>query len=303
MEVLNYSNSMISAARQTGRGKNIIIEIIKFAFVYLFSEAILSLLTDVVLEDVLTNDLLRSVAFHIVDIIGIIIVLLFIRFIEKRPLSSVGITRKSAGKRYFAGLVQGLIVFSAVFVFAYILGGYRIAGISHDANPWLLLIFLICYFVQGMYEEIMCRGFLMISVSRKSPAIVGVLISSVVFMLIHMSNEGFGIIPAINLFLFGLFSSLLCLKTDNIWTVSAFHAMWNFAEGNLYGLSVSGMHLPQRLFSTIAVGNDLITGGTFGPEGGLPVTVVTAICALILFMKCFSMKKRAMSTSDPSAAK
>ena len=291
MEILNYSNSMISEARQNGHGKSFIVEALKFALVYLLTEAFLSFLLEVVLKKVLSSDLAQSIAFHLIDIIGIIIVLLFVRFLEKRPISSAGFSKHDVCKQYFAGLLQGLIVFSVVFGLAYILGGYRIKGISSEANPALLIVFLICYIIQGLYEETMCRGFLMISASRKNPAIVGVLISSIAFVLIHMSNEGFGIIPAINLFLFGLFSSLLCLKTDNIWTVSAFHAMWNFAEGNIYGLSVSGMVLPQRLLVTTTSGGDMITGGLFGPEGGIPVTIVTTICALILFIDCFFPKK------------
>lgn len=70
--------------------------------------------------------------------------------------------------------------------------------------------------------------------------------------------------------------------------VGALHSMWNFAQGNLFGIPVSGLAgLPSPLKADMAEGSlhTLINGGTFGIEGGLAVTVVLlASCALILFL-------------------
>ena len=286
----DFSNQMISEARAGGRGKNLFLEIIKFFLVFFITEGILSFLLDVVLANALSNSTMQSVAFLVIDILGIAIIILFCKLIEKRPLSSLGLSKKGAARKYLRGLLLGLIIFSAVYFLGCLLGAYHFKGIFRGANPVLLFVFLIAYLIQGMYEELMCRGFLMISISRKHPAIVGVVVSSLAFVLIHMSNEGFGLLPAINLFLFGVFTALLCLYTDNIWSVSAFHAMWNFAEGNLFGLSVSGMLMPQRLFLTEITDRVTISGGLFGPEGGLAVTFITAIS--IICLMCVWRKKK-----------
>ncbi len=283
---------MIAEARIGRKGKNLVLEIIKFCLVYFITEGFLSFLLDVALDAFLTDNTKRSIAFLAIDLLGIAIVIVFCWLVEKRPPSSLGLSKNSIIKKYSFGLILGLVVFSAVFCVGWVLGGYHLIGILPNSSPLLLFAFLIAYMIQGMYEELMCRGFLLVSISRKYPVIVGVIVSSLAFVLIHMSNEGFGLIPAINLFLFGLFTSLLFLYTDNIWVVSAFHAMWNFAEGNLFGLTVSGMLMPQRLLITEITDNTVITGGEFGPEGGVAVTIITVICIIcLLFLQ--SRKEKA----------
>ena len=56
------------------------------------------------------------------------------------------------------------------------------------------------------------------------------------------------------------------------------HAAWNWAQANLFGFEVSG--LPPAggmLFDLMEVGPDVVTGGPFGPEGGLAVTIVLIV--------------------------
>ena len=68
--------------------------------------------------------------------------------------------------------------------------------------------------------------------------------------------------------------------------VGALHSMWNFAQGNLFGIPVSGIRgLPSPLVSTAADGGwqEWINGGAFGVEGGLAATVVLLVaCAVVL---------------------
>ena len=63
--------------------------------------------------------------------------------------------------------------------------------------------------------------------------------------------------------------------TGNIWMCSAVHSIWNFVQGNLYGIRVSGFDLMDTvLVSDTVPGKELINGGSFGLEGGLGVTAV-----------------------------
>ena len=103
-------------------------------------------------------------------------------------------------------------------------------------------------------------------------------ISSFVFALLHFGNNGINIIAFINLFLFGLLMGLYILKRGNIWGICAIHSVWNFIQGNVMGLSVSGMDKSSSVFMfEIKEGYNLVTGGDFGPEGGLIVTLVLLI--------------------------
>jgi len=115
-------------------------------------------------------------------------------------------------------------------------------------------------------------------------------VSSLVFALLHSLNFiGLAMDPfyiglaLLNLFLFAVFTVLFALYEGGLWGVFAIHAVWNWAQGNVFGFEVSGGPAAGgTLFNLMEVGPDAITGGPFGPEGGLSVTVVlVAACAIV----------------------
>ena len=109
------------------------------------------------------------------------------------------------------------------------------------------------------------------------------LANSALFALLHAANVGISWLAFLNLLLFGLFASVYMVRRGNIWGICAIHTMWNFAQGNIFGLQVSGMNPTASIFSF--VGDDSkswINGGSFGPEGGICVTLVLLISILIL---------------------
>ena len=62
--------------------------------------------------------------------------------------------------------------------------------------------------------------------------------------------------------------------------------MWNFVQGNIFGIPVSGMKIKASVLSFSQQGNYLINGGDFGLEGGLAVTLVLVVSiALTVLLK------------------
>ena len=87
----------------------------------------------------------------------------------------------------------------------------------------------------------------------------------------------------INLFLFGVFAALYFLRRGSIWGIGAIHSIWNFAQGNIFGCKVSGSLSGESLFRTNYIGESILfNGGSFGPEGGLAVTIVLFIGIVVL---------------------
>lgn len=280
---------MIMAARSTNRGKNVIIEILKFILVYTFVELIIAFLDDRMSEVFLLDEIGSELGSLLINAVGIIIIVLFCFFVEKRNLISMGITGEKIVRRYVLGLLFGIFAFSSVILFGLVSGGYESVALADDVNPLILVLIFLGYLVQGLYEEILCRGFFMVSISRKNPVIVGIIISSIIFVFLHYYNDGFGALPALNLFLFGILTAFICLITGNIWVACSFHSAWNFVEGNVFGLSVSGISPSEQLFVTTATEKDFISGGQFGPEGGVAVTIVSALCIIAVLI--YSNKK------------
>jgi membrane protease YdiL (CAAX protease family) len=220
-----------------------------------------------------------------VEFFGILSIIFYCTKCEKRSLRSVGFSTNGAFKQYLIGLGVGLLMFSSVMLIGYIFGVFVPLGIDIDINILHVALFFGGFIFQGMFEEVVCRGYIMISSSRKNPIIYGVIFNSLFFALLHAANPGISILAIVNLTLFGIFASVYMLRTDNIWGVGAIHTIWNFAQGNIFGLSVSGMDTMPTIFIFRSTGNTLLNGGDFGPEGGLIVTVVLsiAIAAVLIF--------------------
>jgi membrane protease YdiL (CAAX protease family) len=146
------------------------------------------------------------------------------------------------------------------------------------------LIFL-GWTVQGPAEEILSRGWLLPVIGARHKPLAGILISSAVFAIYHSLNPNIDPVAFLNLFLFGLFTAFYVLYEGSLWGVFGLHAAWNWAQGNLFGLEVSGMPAAGgTLFNLMEVGPDLITGGPFGPEGGLAVTLVLIVSSSIIWL-------------------
>ena len=97
------------------------------------------------------------------------------------------------------------------------------------------------------------------------------------FAALHLLNSGIGPLPIVNLFLFGVLASLYYLWRGNLWGIAAFHSMWNFTQGNIFGILVSGGDYGVSLLTSELTGSALINGGDFGMEGGLAVTAAMVI--------------------------
>lgn len=230
----------------------------------------------------LQQRLLASDTYSIVLLISngmmILVVCLFCRLIQKRKLRTLGFVKKNILKEYGIGMVAAFVFFSVCVGIGLLTGGYEFGGISPEFSIGIFALYLIGYMVQGMAEEVLCRGYFLGSYARRYPVYAAVLANSMLFAALHLLNSGIGVLPLINLTLFGIFASLYFVRRGNIWGVGAFHSIWNLVQGNFYGIKVSGKALGNTFLVMNPVeGKDLLTGGDFGMEGSLICTLVYVI--------------------------
>ena len=150
---------------------------------------------------------------------------------------------------------------------------------------WILV--LIGYIFQTAAEEIYIRGWLIPTISYHTNALLAILISATMFSYFHVNNNGASWFSTVHLFFFGVFTAVYALKRGNIWGPCGFHFAWNFLMGNVYGFHVSGFDSESSLMYFTTSNHTLITGGEFGPEGGIPGLVV---CILALLWAIFILK-------------
>ncbi len=203
---------------------------------------------------------------------------------ERRRLFTLGFVKKGAVAEYLVGLVIGLIMFSAAYGIVLLSGDAEVIRFNSDVSIPMILLFFVGYLIQGMSEEILLRGYYFVSgcYSSKNVALA-LFASSAFFAFLHLGNAGVSIMGILNIFLFGVFAALYFLRRGSIWGIGAIHSMWNFAQGNIFGCSVSGNASGSSILTTANVaGNTIFNGGAFGPEGSIGVTVILFAAIVIL---------------------
>ena len=213
-----------------------------------------------------------------------------VKVIEKRSFSSIGFNKNNWLKKYSLGFLIGLAMMSIIVLillpFGYITvekNPIQPVGVSAIAS---VLVILFGWIIQGATEEIVTRGWLLNVLSTKYNIGVGLLISSTLFGLMHLTNPNVNYIAVINIILVGLFYGLYVIKTNDLWAVCGMHSAWNFAQGNIFGFKVSGLDVSVgSLIDLNLVGSDFVTGGIFGPEAGITATfILLASIGILLFI-------------------
>ena len=265
-----------------------------------FSDLIISLksvetFSDVfkVTFDILAMFLKDPLFLGLMGVSYVLVILIYIlrnnRF-DRQPFSSLGFGGDSPVRDYGAGLLLGLSMMTSVFLILIFTGNVSFDGFSDPSvSIPAALISLFMWIPQGACEEVMFRGFMMSRTAARFGTVFAVCFSSGMFSLFHGLNLGISVLAVINLILIAVLFALISIWRDSIWVTCAAHTIWNFAQGGLFGLSVSGNVIEGSVITTSEGPNasDIWTGGDFGPEGGLAVTLVTlfAMGLVILLMR------------------
>jgi hypothetical protein len=216
-----------------------------------------------------------------------LLIWLWLRLVERRPLWTTGMTRPVM-RPYLRGLLIGLLLFTTVVA---VLGLARVLAVEEPPAtqgfwPALAgaLLIMLGWMIQGAAEELLARGFVLPILGVRWGTWPAVIVSSLFFSLLHLANPNISAISVLNLFLFGLLAALYALYEGQLWGVFGLHAIWNWAQGNLFGFEVSGNSIRfSKLVDLMEVGPDWLTGGLFGPEGGSVVSL-TLLGAIIILM-------------------
>jgi hypothetical protein len=226
--------------------------------------------------------------------------------LERRPVAAYGFGLRHSLRYFAAGVATGVGLLSLLVASLRAMGLlvfdvrllFGASAIRYGA------IWLGGFFLVGLAEELLSRGYLQFTLSRcltpmyrwligaRRPEALGfwtaALILSFAFGYGHRMNSGespLGLLSA------GLGGFLFCLslwRTGSLWWAIGFHASWDWAQSFLYGVADSGLMIHGRLYATHAVGRPWLSGGLTGPEGSvifLPVALAGAAIILLTLPK------------------
>lgn len=202
----------------------------------------------------------------------------WVRFVERRPITTIGLVGTQPAKTFLHGVGVGAATIALVVFAIWTAGGLQVAGVGAAWRSPIDLLhigaLLPSFAVQASVEEIIFRGWLLSVVARKANVAVAVLLVSLAFTFLHYSPHQAPLI-VLSSFLFSAFACCWALQSGNIWGVMGWHTGWNWLLATGFELPVTGIdaHLPALLVALRPQGADALTGGAQGPEGSFLCSV------------------------------
>ena len=197
------------------------------------------------------------------------------------------LVRKGGITEFARGLGLGIALFSAVMALLWIFGAYHPSGrgsVSGLATGALTALMV------GIGEETLVRGFVFRILEIAGGTWIGVVVSSALFGLGHAFNPGATVLSSIAIALeAGVLLAAAYVVTGRLWFPIGLHAGWNFTEGSLFGMSVSGYNTKLGLLAGALNGPAILTGGAFGPEASILAVAVCLGVAGLLLWRCVQL--------------
>lgn len=206
---------------------------------------------------------------------------------EKRNIDEIGTS--DLGKNLLTGISLGFGLMTATILVIYFSGSYKV----HALNSITYLLPAIAMALSSaVLEEILFRGILFRIIEEKLGSYVALCLSALIFGLVHLMNPNSSLLVAIGLSIqAGLLLGVLYMFSRNLWLPIGVHFAWNFTLGGVWGAPVSGMLLEKTLLTSSLHGNELVTGGAFGPEGSIQATVFCLLATTLFFIPCLKKGK------------
>jgi membrane protease YdiL (CAAX protease family) len=145
--------------------------------------------------------------------------------------------------------------------------------------PWLELLTL--YIPAAVHEELLFRGYAFQKIHRWNRH-VALSFVALVFAALHLNNAAVAWLGILNIFLGGILLGLAYERYERLWFPIGLHLAWNVMSGPILGHEVSGYESMRTVFLERGSGPPLLTGGDFGIEASVWMTVVELLAIVWL---------------------
>lgn len=173
-----------------------------------------------------------------------------------------------------AGLVLGILPAAVAMLLGVFAGG---AAWMPDTGTLLdylsqIGVLLLVLAPAALAEEVIFRGVPLVLLGRAMGRPAALVLLSLAFALAHVTNPDVTSRALGNITLAGILLSLAFFSPGGMWAAFGAHLGWNMTLAAL-GAPVSGLPFEIPFVDYDMGGPAWLTGGTFGPEGGLLSTL------------------------------
>lgn len=269
----------------------LVVSFLNLVFMSFVGVIVVAMIADINLVEMIENKdmIIENVGifpFIVINLIPfitlLIIIWVFRKFIDKKSIVSLGFALRNYKNDLLQGSLWGVGLILFGFVVLYLSGIISVTDSNIDFIS--LTGYFLLFVITSLNEEILVRGYLLNNLCTSMNKYIALLISSILFAMLHLGNENMSLLPFINLFLAGILLGIYYIHKQNLWFSIGMHLTWNFFQGPIFGFEVSGNKTASVVVQEIS-GNELITGGEFGFEGSLVATVLMMILIILIDRK------------------
>ena len=218
------------------------------------------------------------------------------RVLEGRPLGSVGFAFHLRWKNELGtGLIAGTLMILALAGAQSLLGLARFSPAPEPGGRTVQagVFFFLFLVMAAADEELVFRGYPFQRLVDVGGPVFAVITLSALFGFAHLRNPFQTWISTINTALVGVMLAICYLRTRALWLPLGIHFAWNFVQGFVLGLPVSGMVFPSGILQAKISGPFWFSGGAYGPEGSILCSGVIAAGTVYFFVS-----RRIFATSE-----
>ncbi len=203
---------------------------------------------------------------------------LVIRHLGEHPRDDLPLAE--APKGLGLGLLFGFLLFTLVVGVAAIADVYNIVG--EGGTGALVTALIAMAILPGFMEEVLFRGILFRWLEEFGGSWFALALTSALFCLGHIFNPGASALSSFAIALeAGVLLGGIYMLTRNLWAAIGLHAAWNFTQGWIFDVPVSGIDQSGLVEAQLS-GPALLSGGAFGLEASLIAMIIATTAGVAL---------------------
>jgi membrane protease YdiL (CAAX protease family) len=213
----------------------------------------------------------RTILYYWIDFLAILVAtFVSLRWVDGADWNFVRFGRSASQPALLtSGFLMGMIAIGAPCVV--LLAMHELRIVPAPEGNWAVAAAQMALFLlpAAAAEELLMRGYIF-AVLRETVGWKTTLVAtSIAFGLVHLRNPGADPESITAVIIAGFFLGTILLVTESLYAAWMAHFAWNLTMAAGLHTAVSGLGVTAPNYHVIDNGPDWLTGGSWGPEGGV----------------------------------